>query len=181
MGVIPCNRRVRALELMSAPVWPSVFSRMPLRRRGARPLGCRRDRCHRRLSGSAQSAHQRAEAVAAAITGRGGVTGAPGRQQQAFLTASVLVGLKAELLEASILPPAPEIEGRPNQNRDGWIQRLTCPAVRNVICSVVRWRHLRYSTGHPWRTDRTAGVDRRATRIGELSRSGASDEALQRS
>lgn len=49
--------------------------------------------------------------VAAAIEGRGGSYERDlADSSEAFLAASVLVGLKAELLEASILPPAPEIE-----------------------------------------------------------------------
>ncbi len=49
--------------------------------------------------------------VAAAIAGRGGSYERDlADSSEAFLAASVLVGLKAELLEASILPPAPEIE-----------------------------------------------------------------------
>ena len=49
--------------------------------------------------------------VAAAIAGRGGSYERElADSSEAFLAASVLVGLKAELLEASILPPAPEIE-----------------------------------------------------------------------
>ena len=49
--------------------------------------------------------------VAAAIAGRGGSYERDlADSSEAFLAASVLVGLKAELLEASILPPAAEIE-----------------------------------------------------------------------
>jgi segregation and condensation protein A len=49
--------------------------------------------------------------VAAAIAGRGGSYERDlADSSEAFLAASVLVGLKAELLEASVLPPAPEIE-----------------------------------------------------------------------
>jgi segregation and condensation protein A len=49
--------------------------------------------------------------VAAAIAGRGGSYERDlADSSEAFLVASVLVGLKAELLEASVLPPAPEIE-----------------------------------------------------------------------
>ena len=49
--------------------------------------------------------------VAAAIAGQGGCSERDlADSSEAFLAASVLVGLKAEILEASILPPPPEIE-----------------------------------------------------------------------
>ena len=49
--------------------------------------------------------------VAAAIVGHGGSYERDlADSSEAFLAASVLVGLKAEMLEASILPPAPEME-----------------------------------------------------------------------
>ena len=49
--------------------------------------------------------------VAAAIAGRGGSYERDlADSSEAFLAASVLVGLKAEVLEASILPPPPEVE-----------------------------------------------------------------------
>ena len=49
--------------------------------------------------------------VAAALNGRGGSFERDlADSSEAFLAASVLVGLKAEVLEASILPPAPEVE-----------------------------------------------------------------------
>tara|TARA_B100001939_G_scaffold170945_1_gene147369 strand:+ start:826 stop:1728 length:903 start_codon:yes stop_codon:yes gene_type:complete len=49
--------------------------------------------------------------VAAAIAGQGGSYERDlADSSEAFLAASVLVGLKAEILEASILPPPPEIE-----------------------------------------------------------------------
>ena len=49
--------------------------------------------------------------IAAALAGRGGSYERDlAESSEAFLAASVLVGLKAEVLEASMLPPPPEVE-----------------------------------------------------------------------
>ena len=109
--------------------------------------------------------------VAAAIAGRGGSYERDlADSSEAFLAASVLVGLKAELLEASILPPAAEIEEGFDAEFDeqGWLDPAFDLPRRPE-------RHLQRpvappptAAGHPWRADRTAGIDRGATGIDEL-------------
>ena len=62
--------------------------------------------------------------VAAVLAGRGGSYERDlAESSEAFLAASVLVGLKAEMLEASMLPPAPELEDHFDADFDeqGWL------------------------------------------------------------
>ena len=91
--------------------------------------------------------------VAAAIAGRGGSYERDlADSSEAFLAASVLVGLKAELLEASVLPPAPEIEegfDAEFEDQGWWILPSTCRDVPSVICSAVLWHHRPYGGQSP--------------------------------
>ena len=58
--------------------------------------------------------------VAAALAGRGGSYERDlADSSEAFLAASVLVGLKAEMLETSMLPPPPEVED--HFDEQGWL------------------------------------------------------------
>tara|TARA_B100002051_G_scaffold68485_1_gene65007 strand:- start:10440 stop:11342 length:903 start_codon:yes stop_codon:yes gene_type:complete len=62
--------------------------------------------------------------VAAAISGHGGSYERDlADSSEAFLAASVLVGLKAEMLEASMMPPPPDIEDgfEPEFQEQGWL------------------------------------------------------------
>ena len=62
--------------------------------------------------------------VAAALSGRGGSYERDlADSSEAFLAASVLVGLKAEMLETSMLPPLPEVEDHFDADFDeqGWL------------------------------------------------------------
>ena len=62
--------------------------------------------------------------VAAALAGRGGSYERDlADSSEAFLAASVLVGLKAEMLETSMLPPPPEVEDHFDADFDeqGWL------------------------------------------------------------
>ena len=62
--------------------------------------------------------------MAAALAGRGGSYERDlADSSEAFLAASVLVGLKAEMLETSMLPPPPEVEDHFDADFDeqGWL------------------------------------------------------------
>ena len=86
------------------------------------------------------------ERVAAVMTGQGALRADLADSSEAFLAASVLVGLKAEILEASILPPPRRwrsISKRNSKTRVGWIHPSTCLGDRSAICSAGLWHHRR--------------------------------------
>ena len=72
---------------------------------------------------------------------------------EAFLAASVLVGLKAEVLEASTFPPEPELEEAfdADYGDQGWLDpTLICPDTPNVICNAARWHRRPCGAPSPW-------------------------------
>ena len=110
------------------------------------------------------------ERVAAVMTGQGGRYERDlADSSEAFLAASVLVGLKAEILEASILPPAEEVEEHfeADFEQQGWLDpRFDLPRTAGTSSAApARGTTAAAAARDPWGADRTAGVDRGAAGI----------------